>query len=85
MDFIKFLSGCWLYAHDIADEFIKDTISEAKKKNAKERNLLEKFLLLSKEGEDELQRIPDLIGLATKKDIKAIEKKIDLLISKKGK
>lgn len=85
MKFFKFLAGGWLYTHDVFDRFIKETIDEAEKKEVENRNPLEKFLLLSKEGEDNLSKIPDVIGLVSKEDIKSIEKRIDLLISKKGK
>lgn len=81
MDPVRALLGLWLYAHDRADEFFRETVASARHTRSDERDVVESLFLLAREGERELERLPSELGLATRQDLARLERRLDRLIA----
>jgi hypothetical protein len=84
VDIVRLAFGLWLYAHDVADEYFRLTIDDARHKAATgtRRTLPEEILSSAREGEEEIRALPSVLGLASRDDIDELARRLDRMLER---
>ncbi|HDP70279.1 MAG TPA: hypothetical protein ENN38_05685 [Actinobacteria bacterium] len=80
----------WLLAHELADDFIRDTIEKGKMTPEEKKKFLDEFAVRVEEGKEELKKsIPEItsralkeVGLVPAEEVEKLKVRIDELEEK---